>query len=266
MNYFDDIQIHSVSKCITKADGVPGKNESLVIGLMLRGPVMLCSEGGSRLLQAPFLYWSRRGVPTATGSFWRCPAGVERENFWIIGEGPRFERMVESLRALNPEDGHYYLENPKNLAELFERLRNTWERRNNSEKYRLPLLMEELMAAIGEAVETNDLSSRMSRLVKKTADAMVTSPGKDFNLASIAKSADVSQDYFRHCFQQYIGTAPYDYLLAQRYALAVRLLRETSRTIADISETCGFSAQRLFTYFFKKRSGLSPKEFRKRAF
>lgn len=264
MNYFDDLRIHSVSKCITRGNGIPGKNEFLVIGLMLRGPAILCTPEWNKLLQTPFLYWSQGHC---NGSYWRTPPCVERENIWILGEGPRLERMVAALNELNHEGGYYcHLKNPKNLAEVFERLRNAWERRNNSEKYRLPLLLEELMATIGETTETDELSSKMSRLVKKTAASMVASPEKDFDMTEIAHVAEVSSDYFRHCFQQHIGTSPYNYLLAQRYALSVRLLRETSRSISDISETCGFSEQRLFTYFFKKRSGLSPREFRKRTF
>lgn len=262
MDYFDDLEILAVSKSITNRNGFPCEIEYYAIGIMLGGPAILCNKDGEFLLETPFLYWSCKG----TEGCWKTPPGVMRENLWMVADGLRFQRMIESLSRLNPKAGHIFLKDPKNLVEIFDRLRGCWERKTNSEKYRLPLLVEELMATIGETLESEDVSGRMCTLVKKTAEEMFESPEHDFDIDKIARKAEVSSDYFRHCFQQYIGTSFHDYLLTQRYALAVRLLRETNRSIGDISETCGFSVQRLFTHFFRKRSGASPREFRKKTY
>ena len=262
MDYFDDLRILTVSKSITNRNGSPGKIEYSAIGMMLRGPAILCSRKGNVLLETPFLYWSRKGGE----EYWKTPPGIIRENRWIVGDGPRFERMVDSLARLNPSENHIFLHDPRNLVEIFDRLHSCWERKTNSEKYRLKLLVEELMAAIGETLESEEVSGRMCMQVKKTAEEMSEFPGHDFDIEQIARKAEISADYFRHCFQRYIGTSVHDYLLTQRYALAIRLLRETNRSIGDISETCGFSEQRLFTHFFKKRSGTTPREFRKNTY
>lgn len=262
MDYFDDLEILAVSKCITNRNGSPGKQCCGAIGIMLQGPAIFCENGMEVKLETPFLYWSLKNDE----SCWKTPQGVMRVNIWISANGLRFERMLASLCHLNPNSKYIFLENPKKLIEIFARMRNCWERKTNSDKYRLPLLVEELMAVIGEILAPEEISGRMCNEVRKIAEEMSDFPERDFNIEAIAKEAEVSIDYFRHCFQQYIGTSFHDYLLTQRYALAVRLLRETNRNIGDISETCGFSEQRLFTHFFKKRSGISPREFRKNTY
>ena len=92
---------------------------------------------------------------------------------------------------------------------------------------------------------------------------MYDEPEKDFDMEMIASEAGVSKEYFRHCFREQMGISFHQYLLSQRYALAVKLLQESFLSVGEISEKCGFSAQREFTLFFRKRSGYSPAKFRK---
>ena len=73
----------------------------------------------------------------------------------------------------------------------------------------------------------------------------------------------VSTDYLRHCFKLVNGISPYEFQLSQRYALAIRLLRETELPVGEIGDRCGFPVHRLFTQFIRKRSGFAPRELRK---
>ena len=55
------------------------------------------------------------------------------------------------------------------------------------------------------------------------------------------------------------------YLNHVRLANAARLLRETNRSIADISSETGFSDQSYFDKRFRRAFGSTPKEFRAEA-
>lgn len=55
------------------------------------------------------------------------------------------------------------------------------------------------------------------------------------------------------------------YLNHVRLADAVRLLRETNRSIADIADAAGFSDQSYSDKRFKRAFGRTPKEFRAEA-
>ena len=261
MDYFNDLTILDVSRCVTKRNGYPMKNPNYTIGIMLKGPAIRHYEGHSLILETLFLYWSSPHTPV---SAWRTPPNVERENLWVNLTGKRAERMLEALDKLpNGKFGNHVLYKTEKLCEIFERLRICFLRKLPAEKYHLPLLVEEFMAAVGESVIDGRRGEKINGHVEKIALKMYETPEKDFDMEMIAEEAGVSKEYFRHCFREQMGISFHRYLLSQRYALAVKLLQESSLSVGEISERCGFAAQREFTLFFKKRSGYSPAKFRK---
>lgn len=260
MEYFDDLNILDVSRSVTRRNGRPMKNNNFTIGIMLRGPAILYCEGQSTFLQTPFLYWSHPATPL---SAWRTPPCVERENLWVNMRGPRAERMMEALNKLtNEKCGIHVLYKTEKLCEIFERLQKCFYRNLPAEKYHLPLLMEEFMAAIGESIVEGNSGKKIKKHIEQIVSKMYEEPGKNFVMEEIATEAGVSTEYFRHCFQEQIGVSFHQYLLSQRYALAVKLLQESYLNIGEIAEKCGFPTLRNFTSFFKKRSGYSPLKFR----
>ena len=63
---------------------------------------------------------------------------------------------------------------------------------------------------------------------------------------------------------QVTNVAPLEYLLNCRVEAARRQLRlEPRRSISDIGFACGFQSSQYFTTVFHRRTGLSPREFRK---
>lgn len=63
-------------------------------------------------------------------------------------------------------------------------------------------------------------------------------------------------------FKQAYGLPPYEYLSQRRIESAKVLLRGSMLSIHDISLQLGFSDQYYFTKYFKKKCGISPKDFR----
>ena len=54
-----------------------------------------------------------------------------------------------------------------------------------------------------------------------------------------------------------------EYVEDRRIRKAVNLLIETDLTLAEIAYECGFSSQSYFSYAFKKKMGLTPREYAK---
>lgn len=63
-------------------------------------------------------------------------------------------------------------------------------------------------------------------------------------------------------FKSELGTTPYDYLLEKRFILAKSLLLNTNLLIKEIAYQCGFSDEHYFSDLFKRRCGVTPKEYR----
>ena len=65
-------------------------------------------------------------------------------------------------------------------------------------------------------------------------------------------------------FQRFYEATPMDYLLSIRIRHACNLLAKTSQSIAEIAYECGFCDTSYFIYRFRRRMGMTPREFRKK--
>jgi AraC family transcriptional regulator len=83
------------------------------------------------------------------------------------------------------------------------------------------------------------------------------------SLAELACAAGLSVSQFARRFKISTGTAPHQYLLNLRVDAAARLLRASSRPIADIAVSCGFSHQEHLTRVLRARLGTTPAALRR---
>ena len=83
-------------------------------------------------------------------------------------------------------------------------------------------------------------------------------------LYAIAKQHNLSISSLSHRFRAVTGVSVMEYLQFCRLANAKQMLVETDSSIGEIVEKCGFSDNSNFSRTFKKRTGLSPTDFRKK--
>ena len=81
---------------------------------------------------------------------------------------------------------------------------------------------------------------------------------------TLAKVAQVSEDYVGQYFKMLTGINPQDYIEYQRMEFAVKLLRTTKKSVQDISKEIGFKDTAYFCRRFKMMFGISASKMRKR--
>jgi AraC family transcriptional regulator len=86
---------------------------------------------------------------------------------------------------------------------------------------------------------------------------------QELNLADLANTVQLSQYHFAHAFKQSMGISPHQYVIQQRIARAMLLLKQATISIHAVSRACGFSSPSHFSKSFRKRAGLSPSQFRR---
>ena len=81
--------------------------------------------------------------------------------------------------------------------------------------------------------------------------------------AQLADACQVSEVYLRKLFSKYFQISPKQYIIDLRLQKAKQLLREGVLSVADISESCGFSNPYHFCRIFKEHTGVTPSNYRK---
>lgn len=87
---------------------------------------------------------------------------------------------------------------------------------------------------------------------------------KDISIEEYAASHHMSTCWFIRSFKRYTGMTPMQYVLSIRIANAQNLLKTTNYNISEIAAIVGYDNPLYFSRIFKKQTGLSPKEYRKR--
>lgn len=77
----------------------------------------------------------------------------------------------------------------------------------------------------------------------------------------IAQQVGISEVYLRKLFYEKTKTSPRQYILDSRIKKAQQMLIDTSLSVSEISEKCGFSSQYHFCRTFKSRTGMTPTKF-----
>lgn len=80
----------------------------------------------------------------------------------------------------------------------------------------------------------------------------------------IASSTGYSPSYFSHVFSEETGLSPYQFVLKSRLDHAQQLLKTTRLTVQEIAFQCGFNSAANFCYTFRRMTGTSAHEYRKR--
>ena len=81
-------------------------------------------------------------------------------------------------------------------------------------------------------------------------------------LEDIAKAADISRSEAGRCFKRYMSCSPIDALIQYRLQIARRLLNETTFSLEEISDFCGFHSTNYFSRRFRKEYGYAPSQYR----
>ena len=83
---------------------------------------------------------------------------------------------------------------------------------------------------------------------------------------SIAKSAKVSEIYFRKLFKKQFGVTPHAYMQQIRINKAKSMLENGSADIESISGDCGYNNIYYFFKVFKEKTGYTPTEYKEKYF
>jgi AraC family transcriptional regulator len=86
----------------------------------------------------------------------------------------------------------------------------------------------------------------------------------DVSLAALASDAGLSRFHFCRAFKESTGLSPHAWLRQQRLEQAMNKLRDTDASIVSVAAELGYASQTAFTAAFRKLTGETPSDWRRR--
>lgn len=100
--------------------------------------------------------------------------------------------------------------------------------------------------------------------ISQTLDYISMHYMEPLRIEDLAAICHMSESHFRKVFSNYMAMGPMEYVNTVRVQAACDYLRRTDDLVTDVANKCGFSTFSTFSRNFKKITGVSPNEWRKR--
>lgn len=87
---------------------------------------------------------------------------------------------------------------------------------------------------------------------------------QELSLNDLADYLDISPSYLSTLFKRYLNKSPIDYFIEMRIEQACKYLKLSDLKIYEVAEKVGYKDPYYFSRIFKRSTGVSPKDYRKK--
>lgn len=124
-------------------------------------------------------------------------------------------------------------------------------------------MLGELLVTLCRLDETNNIKTLSTNdiTMQSAAKYIAENFAQDFSLKNLADKFAMSPSYFSKTFKSATGFGVSEYINAVRLENAEKLLCSRKKSITDVALKCGFNDSNYFATLFKKRYGVSPRNY-----
>ena len=177
----------------------------------------------------------------------------------IIHSGALYDTLMNTPDFFETEKTSVY-------KEIFTNLIKHYSIPSENHEIILQSLLLELIYTItkdsAKAIKKGNSNNNYT-LIEKSLKYIKEHLTDDLSLETVSKNASFSPIHFHNCFKVTTGKTLHEYVEEQRIKKAVVLLTTTALTLSEIAYQCGFSSQAYFSYVFKRRMNMTPREYAK---
>lgn len=175
----------------------------------------------------------------------------------IIHSGTLCDALMETPDFLE-------IDNSEPYKEIFAKLMKHYDTLSDSKEIILHSLILELIYTITKDSTKrikNGNSNNTYTLIEKSLQYIKEHITEDLALETVAKAMSMSPIHFHNTFKTAVGKTLREYIEEQRIKKATNLLLTTNHTLTQIAFECGFSSQSYFSYVFKRKMKVTPREY-----
>jgi len=108
------------------------------------------------------------------------------------------------------------------------------------------------------------LGGLSSKALRRAIGRLRSDSDADVSLAALAADAGLSRFHFCRAFKESTGLSPHAWLRQHRLGQAMNMLRETDASVVSVAAALGYSSQTAFAAAFRKLTGETPSDWRRR--
>ena len=266
MNYFDNAYVRVVMHRFFwpaphSKDAQPAAPSVHSIEFIRSGQVYLHRSGKTFLLTAPVLFWMHKGEIFCFSE----PEGEEKpcEHLYCDFSGEKADRMLSWLDEVCP-DGFLRPSDPEKVTEIFIDAVNHFRMDRDFYHAEIAECIDRIMLEICRTLRSGTRVQEDPYQIRKMGDEIRKDPFREFDFHQAATQSGITLYHFRRLFRQMHGATPAEFVRNQQMIRAAELLVMTDMRIKEIVYNCKFANMMDFSRAFKRYSGMSPREYRKK--
>ena len=101
--------------------------------------------------------------------------------------------------------------------------------------------------------------------LRRAIERLRSDSDADVSLAALAADAGLSRFHFCRAFKQSTGLSPHAWLRQHRLEQAMTMLRDTDASVVSVAMALGYASQTAFAAAFRRLTGETPSDWRRRA-
>ena len=115
-----------------------------------------------------------------------------------------------------------------------------------------------------EEMEEIDDPAHRSLIIRRVKDYISANLGEDLSLSAVAAKVNISNNYLSFLFKSEMDQTYSAYVTKKRLEKAKYLMGNSDFKIYEIAEICGYNSVNHFIGMFKKDTGMTPAQYKKR--
>lgn len=182
-------------------------------------------------------------------------------------EDPRKD-PTSSIQEISPNPlldaipTHFVTSHPNEYIHIFDKLCYSYQ---SGEEENLILLNRLFFLILSDTYYIQEQTHAINSdniILSKTYHYIQENFSKPIKIKDLAQNVALSESYFIKTFKKLTHITPIDYLISIRISNAKRYLSESMLSVVEISDICGFNDAAYFSYYFKKKTGMTPSQYR----
>ena len=191
----------------------------------------------------------------------------KKQNLYGIYDRNRSETSMQEIcnnPLIDMIPHHFISGHPSDYIKLYNKLCYNIQNVNSQESNEILLnqLLFLILSDVCHTLNHQTESNPESKILTETCKYIQENFHKNITIKELANNVSLSPSYFLKMFKKNANTTPTEYIISIRLSNAKQLLIESNLTVAQIAELCGFNDASYFSYYFRRRFGMKPSEYR----